>query len=130
MASSTTNVITRQRRVYLAQITRGAIETIPKITHIAFGDGGIGEDGQPLQPNELQTELNNEIGRYEIASVENPVETTNRYTVTIPESDLNGKNINEMALVDEEGQLAAVKTFLNKGKDEDVKFTFEFDDEF
>lgn len=95
MASSSTSVITRQRRVYLAQITRGAIETIPKITHIAFGDGGIGEDGQPLQPNELQTELNNEIGRYEIASVENPVETTNRYTVTIPESDLNGKNINE-----------------------------------
>lgn len=49
MASSTTNVITRQRRIYLAQISRGAIETIPKITHIAFGDGGVGEDGQPLQ---------------------------------------------------------------------------------
>lgn len=83
MASSTTSVITRQRRIYLAQITRGAIATIPKITHIAFGDGGIGEDGQPLQPNELQTELTHEIGRYEIDSVENPVETTNRYTVTI-----------------------------------------------
>ena len=41
MASSTTNVITRQRRIYLAQISRGAIETIPKITHIAFGDGGV-----------------------------------------------------------------------------------------
>lgn len=62
--------------------------------------------------------------------MENPVETTNRYAVTIPESDLNGKNINEMALVDADGQLAAVKTFLNKGKDEDVKFTFEFDEEF
>ena len=130
MASSSTSVITRARRINLAKITRGAIETIPKITHIAFGDGGVGEDGQPLQPNELQTELNNEIGRYAVASVENPVETTNRYTVTIPESDLNGKNINEMALVDAEGQLAAVKTVLNKGKDEDVKFTFEFDDEF
>lgn len=130
MASSSTSVITRQRRVYLAQITRGAIETIPKITHIAFGDGGIGEDGQPLQPNELQTELNNEIGRYEIASVENPVETTNRYTVTIPESDLNGTNINEMALIDADGGLAAIKTFLNKGKDGDVEFTFQFDDEF
>jgi len=58
------------------------------------------------------------------------VETTNRYTVTIPENDLNGMNINEMALVDADGQLAAVKTFLSKGKDEDVKFTFQFDDEF
>ena len=53
-----------------------------------------------------------------------------RDTVTIPESDLNGKNINEMALIDEEGVLAAIKTFLSKGKDEDVKFTFQFDDEF
>ena len=33
-------------------------------------------------------------------------------------------------LYNTEGQLAAGKTFLNKGKDEDVKFTFEFDDEF
>ena len=70
------------------------------------------------------------MGQYEIDGVSNPVETTNRYTVTVPESELNEKNINEMALVDAEGQLAAVKTFLNEGKDEDVKFTFEFDDEF
>ncbi|WP_217960212.1 hypothetical protein [Acutalibacter muris] len=46
--------------------------------------------------------LNNEVGRYEIEKVETPVDTTNRYTVTIPESDLNGVNINEMALVDAE----------------------------
>ncbi len=130
MANSNTSVITKQRRINLAQITRGAVTTIPKITHIAFGDGGVDESGQPKQPNETQTALNNEIGRYEIDSVENPVETTNRYTVTIPNGDLNGKNINEMALVDANGDFAAVKTFLNKGKDEDVKFTFEFDDEF
>ncbi len=130
MANSNTSVITKVRRINLAKITRGAVATIPKITHIAFGDGGVDSSGQPLQPNEMQTALNNEIGRYEIDSVENPVETTNRYTVTIPNGDLNGKNINEMALVDANGDFAAVKTFLNKGKDEDVKFTFEFDDEF
>ncbi len=126
MANSNTSVITKVRRINLAKITRGAVATIPKITHIAFGDGGVDSSGQPLQPNEIQTALNNEIGRYEIDSVE----TTNRYTVTIPNGDLNGKNINEMALVDANGDFAAVKTFLNKGKDEDVKFTFEFDDEF
>ena len=130
MASSSTSVITRARRINLAKITRGAIETIPKITHIAFGDGGVGEDGQPLQPNELQTELNNEIGRYAVASVENPVETTNRYTVTVPEADLVGLSLSEMALIDADGVFAAVKNFLPKGKDGDVKFTFEFDDEF
>lgn len=130
MANNTNSVITRARRINLAKITRGAVSTIPKITHIAFGDGGVDADGQPIQPNETQEALKHELKRYPIDEVVNPVETTNRYTVTIPEADLNGQNINEMALIDEEGVLAAIKTFLNKGKDEDVKFTFEFDDEF
>lgn len=130
MANSTTSVVTRARRINLAKITSGAVTTIPKITHIAFGDGGVDDDGQPKQPLETMTALNNEVGRYAVGTPTNPVETTNRYTVTIPESDLNGKNINEMALIDEDGVLAAIKTFLSKGKDEDVKFTFEFDDEF
>ena len=60
----------------------------------------------------------------------NPIETTNRYTVTIQENELNGVSVSEMALIDEEGVFAAVKTFLPKGKDADVKFVFEFDDEF
>ena len=130
MASSTTSVITHQRRVNLAKITRGEVETIPKITHIAFGSGGVDESGQPIQPLETMTALNNEVARYEIEKIETPVDTTNRYTVTIPESDLNGTNINEMALIDADGGLAAIKTFLNKGKDVDVEFTFQFDDEF
>ena len=130
MASSTTSVITRARRINLAQITRGAVDTIPKITHIAFGDGGVDETGQPIQPDESWRQLGHEVARYEIDSVTNPVETTNRYTVTIGENELNGMNISEMALVDEDGVFAAVKTFLAKGKDGDVKFVFEFDDEF
>ncbi len=132
MASSTNSIITRARRVNLAKITCGAVETIPKITHMAFGDQGVDSGGQPLTPTEDQQALHHEVGRYEIASVENPdgVETTNRYTVTIPETDLNGVSISEMALIDGEGVVAAVKNFLPKGKDADVKFTFQFDDEF
>lgn len=130
MANNSTSVITRARRINLAMITRGAVSSIPKITHIAFGDGGVNEAGEPIQPNETQEALQHEVGRYEIDSVTSPVETTNRYTVTIPEADLNGVNINEMVLVDADGVLSAIKTMYNKRKDEDVKFTFEFDDEF
>ena len=130
MASSANSVITRARRVNLANITSGAVENIPKITHIAFGDQGVDEKGQPLQPTEDQQALHHEVGRYEIDGVSNPVETTNRYTVTVPESDLVGLSLSEMALIDAEGVFAAVKNFLPKGKVGDVKFTFEFDDEF
>lgn len=130
MASNSTSVITRARRVNLAMITRGAVTTIPKITHIAFGDGGVDDSGQPIQPVETMQALGHEVKRYAIDSVTNPIETTNRYTVTVPETEMNGVSISEMALVDENGVLAAVKTFLPKGKDADVKFVFEFDDEF
>ena len=41
-----------------------------------------------------------------------------------------GLSLSEMALIDADGVFAAVKNFLPKGKDGDVKFTFEFDDEF
>ena len=130
MASNANSVITKARRVNLAKITSGAVESIPKITHIAFGDQGVDEAGQPLQPTEEQQALRHEVGRYEIDSVTNPAETTNRYTVTVPEADLVGLSLSEMALIDADGVLAAVKNFLPKGKDGDVKFTFEFDDEF
>lgn len=130
MASSTTSVVTRARRINLAKITRGAVTTIPKITHMAFGDGGVDGEGKPIQPDETWQELRHEVARYEIDSVDASAETTNRYTVTIPESDLNGVNISEMALIDADGVFAGVKTFLPKGKDADVKFVFEFDDEF
>ena len=130
MASSANSVITKARRVNLAKITSGAVESIPKITHIAFGDQGVDTDGQPLTPTEDQQALRHEVGRYEIDGVTNPAETTNRYTVTVPENDLVGLSISEMALIDAAGVFAAVKNFLPKGKDGDVKFTFEFDDEF
>ena len=130
MASSANSVITRARRVNLANITSGAVESIPKITHIAFGDQGVDEAGQPLQPTEDQQALCHEVGRYEIAGASNPAETTNRYTVTVPEANLVGLSLSEMALIDADGVFAAVKNFLPKGKDGDVKFTFEFDDEF
>ena len=59
-----------------------------------------------------------------------PDETTARYAVTIPKDALVGEEINEAALVDSDGDLVAIKTMYTKKKDEDVSFTFEFDDEF
>lgn len=125
-----TSVITKIRRVNLAKITSGAIESISPITKMAFGNGGVDENGNVIVPNEEQTSLNNQIGIYDIDSVSYPIETMARYTVTIPENELVGESISEIALVDSAGNLCAIKNTLPKGKDNGVKFTFEFDDEF
>lgn len=125
-----TSVITKLRRENLCKITSGAVSTIAPITHVAFGNGGVDSNGEPLTPTESQTALNNEVARYPIDSVEYPVGTTARYTVTIPANDLNGAKISESALVDSNGDFAAIKNMYVKQKDEGVSFAFSFDDEF
>jgi hypothetical protein len=128
---SETSVITKYRREKLCQITSGAISTLAPVTHIAFGKGGVDSDGAPVAPLDTATSLSNEIARYPIdKSPEYPVPTTARYEVTIPAGELAGALINEAGLVDGDGGLCAVKTFLTKGKDNGVTFTFTFDDEF
>jgi len=99
---------------------------------IAFGDGGVDGSGNPITPDETQVALNNQIAAYPIDSVTYPLDppTTARYTAAIPENDLNGAFISEAGLLDANGNLCAIKTFLVKGKDSGVSFTFIFDDEF
>lgn len=131
MAQANYTVITNYRREMLCKITSGAIGALPPVTHIAFGDGGTGADGQPLDPAGTQEELNHEVGRYALDQPPAyPIPTTARYTVTIPRAELQGVNISEAALVDGDGKLCAIRNMLPKGKDGDVAFTFAFDDEF
>lgn len=130
METPTNTVITSYRRETLCRITSGAISTIPAITHVAFGSGGVNSAGAVLTPSAGQTALHQEVKRYPIDKVEYPVGTTARYTVTIPAADLAGVSISEAALVDADGKLCAIRNMLPKGKDEGVAFIFTFDDEF
>lgn len=130
MPDTVTSVITLARRVNLRKITSGAVSTIAPVTHIAFGDGGLDAQGNPLQPTEKQTSLKHEIARYPVEGVANPSQTTARYTAVIPKGDLAGESISEAALVDSDGALCAIKNMYAKRKDGDVVFTFTFDDEF
>lgn len=128
--ASENSVITLKRRIKLCQASSSAGSPLAPITQIAFGSGGVDEGGEPIAPLETQEALKQEIKRYNVDSVTYPVETTARYTVTIPADELTGASINEAALVDSDGDLAAIKTMYTKRKDAGVTFTFEFDDEF
>lgn len=125
-----TSVITIARRTALCKLTSGAVSSIPAITHIAFGDGGVDLNGNPLIPSDTQTALLREVKRYPVEKVEYPVATTARYIVTIPKNELVGCKISEAALIDAAGEPAAIKTMFVKQKDGDVSFEFTFDDEF
>ena len=124
------SVFTLHRREKICKVTSGAIPSIAPIAKMAFGNGGADSSGNPIPPLETATALGNELARYNIEPVTYPVSTTARYTATIPENDLNGAEISEVALIDGDNVVCAIQTMFVKRKDVGVTFTFTFDDEF
>lgn len=107
-------------------------EPLPAITRMAWGNGGVDEDGQPklATGNEigLYNELMNKaIEKYEYIGEE---QTTCRYTATLEAAELSGEEISEMGLYDADGDLVAYCTFMRKGKDANIPQVYDMDEIF
>lgn len=122
-------IITKKARANMVKARAGAI-TLPKIEGMAFGDGGVDLSGNVVAPTEDQSELKNELFRKEIESYTFPDDTTCQYVCVLAENELAGSDISEIGLYDENGDLACIKTFKSKGKDDDIQMTFTLDDVF
>lgn len=122
-------VITKVAREKMVKARAGAI-TLPKVVGMAFGNGGVDATGTVIPPTESQSELFNEIFRKKIDGYSFPEDTTCRYECTLEESELAGEEISEIGLYDENGDIICIKTFMRKGKDDDVEQTYSLDDIF
>lgn len=90
-------------------------QTLPAITQMAFGSGGVDADGMLLSQPELRRHLRrNCLRRISAASYTDDKETTCRYTVRLGKAELANQNISEQGLFDSDGDLIAYKTFLPK----------------
>lgn len=122
-------ITTNKAREKMVKARSGDI-TLSKITHMTFGDGGVDSSGKPIAPSGEDIKLKNEILKKSIDGHSYPNSTTCRYSCTLTKEDLADKNINEIGLVDSDGDLVAIKTFGNKYKDADMEMIFQIDDEF
>lgn len=122
-------VITKKGKEKLVKARAGAL-TLPKITGMAFGSGGVNESGTVISPTESQAKLTKELYRKEIDTYSFPNDTTCRYECTLTESELAGAEISEIGLYDADGDIVCIKTFTRKGKDDDVQQTYVLDDIF
>ena len=126
-----TGVITAIGRRKLCMAHAGDA-TLPPITKMAWGNGGIGDDGQP------RGTTGNEIGLYSellIKDIENheyvnDEQTTCRYTATLEAGELDGEEISEMGLFDADGDLIIYRTFGRKWKDADIPQIYRMDEIF
>ena len=122
-------VITRKGREKLCKAHAGDI-VLPRIVKMVFGNGGINEVGKIVEPTGKETQLKGFLLEKEIEKHTFPDTTTVRYTATLGKTELANENISEQGLVDEEGDLILYKTFLPKGKDDDMEFIFDMDEIF
>ena len=109
---------------------RAGVSPLPPIVGMAFGDGAKNVSGGIIAPTANQTALNNELLRKANDSCKEITKLIYRYSCTLDEGELANKFINEIALYDSDGDLIAIKTFLDKGKDSDQEMVFEIDDTF
>lgn len=124
-------VITAIGRKKLCKAHAGDV-ALPAITQMAWGDGGIEADGTVKETTGNEIALYAELLKKDIEAhiyVEEG-ETTCRYTATLEKGELTGKEISELGLYDSEGDLVAYKTFMKKGKDEDIPMIFDMDEIF
>lgn len=122
-------IVTNEARKKMVKARAGVIE-LPAIVGMAFGDGGTDETGNPIVPASSDTELKHEIYRKVIDNYSFISDTTCRYFCTLTVDECVDADINELALYDSDGDLVAIKTFKNKGKDADLEMTFRIDDIF
>lgn len=124
-------VITTIARQKLVKARAGAI-VLPKIVGMAFGDGGVDNAGNVINPDDNQTELVSELYRKEIDgyTILDDETATVRYECTLISNELAGNDISEIGLYDSDGDLVCIKTFRKKGKDDDLEMTFTLDDVF
>lgn len=124
-------IITEIGRKKLCMAHSGDI-TLPPITQMGFGSGGIDSSGNVIELIGTEKTMVTELLRKNIDSHchISTEQATCRYTVKLYRSELAGKQISEQALFDAEGDMVAYKTFLAKGKDEDMEFVFDMDEIF
>lgn len=127
------SITSAKARAKFAQ-AHGTTGALKKVVKMAFGDGGVDVGNVPIPPVTgdpvVGITLGHELQRKDLDSVSYPVPTTVRFTGSLAEAELVGKDISEVALVDEDGDIVAVKTFSRKGKDAESELVFRWDEEF
>ncbi len=126
MANSITTKIAKEKLIK----ARCGEKPLPKVMKMAFGNGGTNEGGEPLEIDLEQSTLNNEIGRKNIDGYKITAYNRCEYFCTLLENELVNEKITEVALIDEEDDVIAIRNFKAKYKDNDMQLRFFIEDEF
>lgn len=120
-------IVTNQARIDLAKARNDEI-TIPQITHISLGTGGM-DGGSPRTASPSETALQNEVIK-KTAVVVGRDGSKVTYRIVLSAGEANGNAISELGLWSSEIILVGIETFTPKNKDANTILTFSVDEVF
>lgn len=127
--STQNTVTTKLAREKFAKAHRGDI-VLPTVAEMAFGDGGHDLGGLAIAPSGNEVEVPGEFIRKPIDETSFPIDTTLRILGNLGFTEGEGKHVSAVGIYDSDGDLAALKTFSPKVKDEDTRIDIEWDEKF
>ncbi|MBW2672333.1 MAG: phage tail protein [Deltaproteobacteria bacterium] len=122
-------VTTNIGREKLAKAHIGLI-TLPAITQIAFGNGGVDTSGNPIPPDGTETTVPGQFILKDVSSVEFVPPTTARIHGELAYDEGNGENVSACGLYDSEGDLIALQTFAVIPKTSSLRILVDWDEVF
>lgn len=126
MATSITTKIAKEKLIK----ARCGEKSLPKVMKMAFDNGGTNESNEPLEIDLDQASLNSELSRKNIDGYNIASYNKCEYYCTLTEQELVNEKITEVALIDEEDDVIAIRNFKAKYKDNDMQLRFFIEDEF
>lgn len=123
------SITTNKAKEKLVKARAGAIN-LPPIAKMYFGKGGINGSNIVVECTPEQVELKDKIFEKDIDGYKFTDFNKCEYSCTLDETELADEGISEIALVDRDGDIVAIKNFSIKNKDGDMKMRFEIVDEF
>lgn len=124
VVDSRLNIVTTDK--VRAKLAHAIAETgrLPVIRYLAFGDGGLDDNGQPISPDPTANALNHELFRLPIESVGYSLPYKADLEVNVTSAEFNDTPISEFGAVDEEGDFVGFQTFLPVTKQDIVTLAF------
>lgn len=104
--------------------------TIPKITHIAFGTGGVDGNGNPIMPEADANALRHEVFRVPVETIEYPQPYKADIIIEITGADYNDIPLSEFGAVDAAGDFVGFQSFKTITKQDNVLLRFHWQCEF
>lgn len=127
--STSYTVTTVKGREKFAKAHAGLI-TLPAITQMGFGNGGIDGFGNPTVPDDTSAQVSGEFLVKDFDSSTFVTPATVNVICTLDLAEGNGQDVSAVGIYDADGDLIAIKHFTAKPKDSETKIEITWDEQF